>query len=329
MLDGFNNKAIADYSAALDIRPETYIRRERANLERGLRQFNAAGRDYLGLLAEQRTTTTIDADAYDAMATEIASQVGITPLALTQLRQASIMAERVKPMGIFGLKTTEGDICKIDFDLILCGNKNDLKRISKIAFDDDRVVEGELQFLKAAALRELDRNKDSSTILSRFDTDNYMGFRTGIETQSLRAHLKIDNNDGTAAERLLDEYKVKMAKAQAEEKREANGISSDDITTDGYSENWSLNLASAWAAFNQQKYELALKHSNEAAVELSVNMGDIAKYQGSAANHLLRAHIFEAQNLREKAKDERMAYGKNHFSGAFFVPKIYRQWLSN
>jgi hypothetical protein len=324
--DGFNNKAIADYSAALRIRYEPYIVKERANLERELGKSNAAGSDYLGLFRRQKLSP--DGDAYEAMATEMIGKHGVTPEALTLLRQGALLAVRAKPNGIFGLKTTEGDVCKIDFDLILCGDKNDIKKVSTIAFDDDRVVEGEVHFLKADALRELDQNKQSTAILSKLDVENYVGYRAATLGHSLLALLKLDDDQGAAAERLVDNYKVKLAKARANEKIQNDKSNNNDILMDGYNEDWSLNLASAWAAFNQGKYKVAMKNSDAAATELNFNQGDIAKYHGAAANHLLRAHIFKAQKLQEKADEELTSYRNNHFSGKFFIPKIYRRWLS-
>ena len=328
LLDGFNNRAIEDYSAALKIRSENYILQARADLKKDLNQTNSAGLDYLKLYS--RNNYAGDGDAYEAMATREISINGTTPHSLTLLRQAATLATHVKPNGMFGAKTTEGDISKIDFDLILCGDKSDIHRLSSLVFNDNGMEEGEVQFLKAAARRELGQNKVSSEVLSKFDTTNYLGYKAGTQVYSLLALLQLDDKNGAAAERLLDTYKAKLDKVRMDEKIE-NEMSKRNNTPMMYSytQDWPLKLASAWTAYNQGKYDEALKNSDDTSREFDDNQGDIAKSHGDAANHLLRSHIFTAQNLPAKAEQELASFHKSNYTGLFFIPKIYRQWMYN
>jgi hypothetical protein len=326
LLDGNNNRAIEDYTSALKIRTESYILQARADLKKDLNQTNSAGLDYLKLYS--RNNFTGDGDALEAMATREISMNGTTPHSLTLLRQAARLAARIRPNGMFGTKTTEGDISKIDFDLILCGDTSDIHGLSNLVFNDKGREEGEVQFLKAAALRELGQNKVSSEVLSKFDTTNYLGYKAGTQVYTLLALLQLDDKNGAAAERLLDTYKAKLANVRMNEKIE-NERSKRNNTPMMYSytQDWPLKLASAWTAYNQGKYDEALKNSDDASQEFDDNQGDIAKSHGDAANHLLRCHIFTAQNLSARAEQELSSFHKSNYTGLFFIPKIYRQWL--
>ena len=168
------------------------------------------------------------------------------------------------------------------------------------------VTETDLQFFKAAALREMGKNAESEALLASLNKAPYSRDKDS-EPNYFQALALLDESKTTAADLVL-----RLGKNMPQ-----------------FRQNKSLrDLVTAFWLFQKGDYSKAFKYTHRGVIRIDKHYTDYRLRNEMAAESILRAHIYLKLNDHTGALSEFKDYKDNGAPGTIFIPKVYRDWIT-